>query len=225
MTMNPRWAGKAAADLRGPARGCGEGGFTLLELLISITLLAFILVITLGAVRMGSRSLAAGERRAEAQERFRTVMSIMDAQLQSQMPLGRETVSGKRYYFNGEAKSLRFLTSHSIWSGQRGYVVVDYVIEREEGGREVLQARERTPGIDDPLQVRLIESSGMSFMYFYRDPAEEEGIWTDTLPGQMAIPQRVRFDFMVGGSRHSREFPIRVHPEMTAVQARGGAAR
>ena len=64
-----------------------DGGFTLLELLISMTLLVVILVVTMGAMRAGSRSVAAGERKMEAQERFRAVLAIMDAQIASQIPL------------------------------------------------------------------------------------------------------------------------------------------
>src|SRR4030042_1800886 len=103
---------------RSPASGrC----FTLLELLISRTLLVVIVVIAMGAMRLGSRSVAAGEKKMDDQERFRTVLSLIDAQIQSQLPLTYEEARNRKYYFRGDGKALRFSTSYSIWSGRRGY--------------------------------------------------------------------------------------------------------
>ena len=101
-----------AAERRGQQRfAVSEAGFTLLELLISITLLVVIVTITMGAMRMGSRSVASGERKMDTQERFRTVLSLMDAQIQSQVPLTYEEDGKKRYYFSGDGKTLRFSTN------------------------------------------------------------------------------------------------------------------
>ena len=62
-------------------------GFTLLELIISISMLVIIIVIISGAMRLASRSIADGERKIEALERLRTSFSIINAQIQSGMPL------------------------------------------------------------------------------------------------------------------------------------------
>ncbi len=65
----------------------GRLGFTLLELMISISMLVIIIVIISGAMRLASRSIADGERKIEALERLRTSFSIINAQIQSGMPL------------------------------------------------------------------------------------------------------------------------------------------
>ena len=71
-----------------PLWGRGSSaGFTLLELLISMTLLVVIVVIAFGAMRISSRSMSAGERKMDALERYRTVLSIIDSQVESHIPL------------------------------------------------------------------------------------------------------------------------------------------
>ena len=107
-----------------------------------------IVVIAMGAMRLGSRSVAAGEKKMDDQERFRTVLSLIDAQIQSQLPLTYEEAGNRKYYFRGDGKTLRFSTSYSIWSGRKGYVIVDYRVEADDSGREVLSASEQIPGID-----------------------------------------------------------------------------
>lgn len=64
-----------------------HNGFTLLELMISITMLAIIVVIISGAMRLASRSFASAERKVEALERLTTSLSIINAQIQSAAPL------------------------------------------------------------------------------------------------------------------------------------------
>jgi len=51
----------------------GQMGFTLLELLISITLLGFIVIITAGALRAGYRSTESAQNKIEALERFNII--------------------------------------------------------------------------------------------------------------------------------------------------------
>ncbi|MDA8125422.1 MAG: prepilin-type N-terminal cleavage/methylation domain-containing protein [Deltaproteobacteria bacterium] len=195
-----------------------DKGFTLLELLISITLLVLIVVVAMGAMRIGSRSVAAGEKKLEAQERLRTALSVIDYQIQSQVPLTYEEGGGRKYYFQGDKKNLRFSTNYSIWGGGRGYVVATYGIETTEAGKEVLQVSERIPGLEDQWNTRLIEADGISFEYFHKAPAEEQGKWVEALPAGTVVPERVRLRMTTGTKQLSLEFPVRVFREMGAVQ-------
>ncbi len=185
-------------------------GFTLLELLISLSLLVVILVIVTGALSQGSRSVAAGERRVEEQERFRAVLSILDSQVQSQLPLTFDGERGRRYYFRGDGKSLRLATARSIRTGQAGYVVVEYRIESGAAGGETLLARETTPGVEGGADTLLLRGEGMRFDYFHRDPAEEEGRWVEALEDGTALPRAVRFRAALGRGVFEEVFPVRV---------------
>ncbi len=200
-----------------------ERGFTLLELLISMTLLVMILVITLGALRISSRSVAAGEKKMDSQEGLRTVLSILDAQIQSQVPLTYEEEGQKIYYFKGDRKTLRLSSNHSIWGGQKGYVVVDYRVEADQTGKEVLYASEQIPGIEGRQDTRLIEATEISFEYFHRDPTEERGKWMDQLSEGTTIPEKIRFHMVNGTKNLVLVFPVRVRGEILTIP--GGATR
>lgn len=207
----------------GPLKKFRHGGFTLLELLISMTLLVVILVITLGALRISSRSVAAGEKKMESHERFRTVLSLLDAQIQSQIPLTYQEEGQKKYYFRGDRKALRFSSNHSIWGGQKGYVVVDYRVEPDQTGKEVLYASERIPGIDGRQETRLIEATSISFEYLHKDPTEEQAKWVERLSDGAVIPEKVRFRMKSGTTDLTLVCSVRVPGKILTVQ--GGAAR
>ena len=205
------------------ATGKRIGGFTLLELLISMTLLVVIVVITMGAMRIGSRSVTAGEGKMEAQERLRMVLSIMDSQIQSQVPLSYDEGGGKKYHFRGDGKSLRLSTNYSIWDGGKGYVIVDYRVEADSAGNEILYASEEIPGIEGRRESRMIDAAAISFDYFYKEPTEEEGKWLEALPEGTAIPEKIRLHVARKSGNLSLVFPVRVRGTVTQVQ--GGAPK
>jgi prepilin-type N-terminal cleavage/methylation domain-containing protein len=194
-------------------------GFTLLELLISMTLLVLIVVIATAALRLGSRSVAAGEKKIEAQERLRTVLSTMDAQIQSHIPLTYQEDGNKKFYFRGDGKNLRFSTNYSIWSGRKGYVIVTYRIDTDHRGNEVLSASEQVPGLEGLRETRFLEASLISFEYFLKGPAEEQGRWLEMLSDGLAIPEKIRVRVTQGTKQLSLVFPVRVGGKMMMVQS------
>ena len=205
---------RAGNQKRFPVSG---SGFTLLELLISMTLLVLIVVITMGAMRMGYRSVAAGEKKMEDQERLRTALSMIDAQIQSQVPLTYEEEGNSKSYFRGDARALRFSTNYSIWGGQRGFVIVEYKVEVDDSGKDVLHISEQIPGVEGQWNAWLIGADKISFDYFYQNPIEEEGTWLETL-SEDTLPDKVRIRMARKAGNVSLALPVRVKREMALVQ-------
>jgi prepilin-type N-terminal cleavage/methylation domain-containing protein len=89
-----------------------EAGFTLLELLISMTILALIFVAVLGAIRVGSKSWESGELRAEENQRTRTLYDTMARDLTNLYPLRVKTQGQDKeiVVFRGNPDSLSFAT-------------------------------------------------------------------------------------------------------------------
>jgi general secretion pathway protein J len=109
------------------ARAGHRRGFTLLGLLVSMTLLVVIMVVVSGAVRLSYRATESGERRVELLERQRNSLSIIDAQIQSEIPLTYDDEEGnKKPYFLADRDVLTFTSTYSLWGGRRGFVVVNY---------------------------------------------------------------------------------------------------
>jgi prepilin-type N-terminal cleavage/methylation domain-containing protein len=196
-------------------------GFTLLELLISITLLVLIIVIAIDAMRLGSRSVTSGERNIDAQERLRTVIFTMDAQIQSHIPLTYMEETNKKYYFQGYEKSLRFSTNYSLWDGRRGYVIVNYKVKEAPDGDEILSSTEQVPGMEGVRETKLLKASRITFDYFLKDSLEEQGKWMEASSDGAAIPEKIRVSLTQGARQSSLIFPVRVGGSMVTVQGGG----
>jgi general secretion pathway protein J len=164
-------------------------GFTLLELLISMTILALITLLVFGAFRMGIRAWERGERNIDAYQRERIVLDLISRQIAS-IPV--DTVKEeKALVLKGDNKSLGFVSNiHLVPSNKFGMVYVKYRVEEAEGGGEILSLNERNvvmmmgkdPGADDSddLYMELLRGAGMVFEYLKKGTDEDASQWQET---------------------------------------------
>jgi len=112
-------------------------GFTLLELLISLTIIGLILVIVFGALRIGARAWEKGEKDVEIHQIQRIVLENMKRQIASTCLRKIMIEDQKEVFFRGDRASMEFMSRlpmvPTTWSGM---VYVKYVVREEEGGEK-----------------------------------------------------------------------------------------
>jgi prepilin-type N-terminal cleavage/methylation domain-containing protein len=127
-----------------PRRRRGRaGGFTLLEVVIAMVLLALVAGICYAAFHLGTRAGIKGEEAVETAKRLRVAMDVLIRQVKSMVPQGAVGEDGDRSatfaFFSGTATSMDFVTEAGQLSG---------------GGR----ARVRWEIESDPPRLRLTET-------------------------------------------------------------------
>jgi general secretion pathway protein J len=186
-------------------------GFTLLELLIAITVLSLIVVIVGSGIRLGFRAADAGEKKIESLERLRRSVAIIDAQIQSAIPLTFADQGERRTFFRGDKQGLRFVTNYSIWGGQTGDVVVNYRVGPDPQGRQTLYATENVVGTAAFVETRLLtDCEVIDFTYFDRGFTEGEGKWVDQWTEEVLVPDRIKLHFRYRNRDYSVISPTRV---------------
>ena len=166
-------------------------GFTLVELLISLTILSIILVIVLGAFRVGVRAWEKGEQDVDSNQRSRIVLGLIQQQLSS-IVLKKITIDAQSFILKGDAKSLEFVSMLSLNPGNEfGSVYVKYVVKDKEDKIEGLAFFERNivfmdkefnpEDLDDNDFYELIPNAlDVSFEYL-KPPGEENSYeWQET---------------------------------------------
>lgn len=188
-----------------------KGGFTLLELMLSMAIIGIIALIITGALRLGFRSIDRGEKRIEYLERVRTSLNIIDSQIQSVVPLTFDDNGEKKSYFKGGGDTLQFSTNYSIWGGRKGFVVVSYRVETDTQGRRTLYANEHIVGMEAKREATLFEAfDSIGFEYFFKDPTEEHGKWVEQWTDDVMMPESIRINLVKGTKNFSRIVPVRV---------------
>ena len=159
-------------------------GFTLLELMLSLTILGVVLLIIFGALRIGTRAWEKGEKDVAIEQRQRAVLSLMQQQIASaclyEIKLGDDP-----FYFKGSEDTMEFVSRSSIVPGSlTGVVYVKYMIRKADGeGKNRLMLYEKDAGFlkEDDLGARVTEdfftliSDVQNLQFEYLKETENEG--------------------------------------------------
>ena len=138
-----------------------ESGFTLMELLISMTLLGMLAAGIMIALRVSLSAMDKADSRLMANRKVAAVERILEQQVAGIMPVRAECVpSGvappsRIAFFQGEPQTMRFVSSYSIQEGARGYArILEYQVipgDQGQGARlvvnEILYAGPRSTGL------------------------------------------------------------------------------
>jgi general secretion pathway protein J len=114
--------------------------FTLIELIISLTIVAVILVIIFGAFRIGIRAWEKGEKDIDKQQRYRIVLDLIYRQVTSVTYKKTKIEDMERLILKGDAKSFEFTSNVSLKpENYFGIVYVKYmIVEGENEGERLL---------------------------------------------------------------------------------------
>jgi general secretion pathway protein J len=188
-----------------------EQGFTLLELIISITMIVVILLIVGAAMRLGLRSVDSGERRIASLERFRSSLNIVEAQIQSELPVPMQKTEDKIIVFQGDSDAMQFPSNFSLWGNQRGHVTVTYKVATDQWGKQDLYVEESAVGVAGRGDVKLFEFfDRIYFDYFFKEPTEEKGNWIDQWTTTESVPEKIRMHLVNGDREMSFIIPVKV---------------
>jgi general secretion pathway protein J len=132
-----------------------QSGFTLIELLLSLSILSIILVVILGALRIGVRAWEKGENVLAVQQRSRTILDQLTRQLTSASVLMSAQEEQPLVPFAGNGQTIEFTSGLPLIAKiQIGPVHVKYVIETDSGGKKRLLLYEENITADDYLSER-----------------------------------------------------------------------
>ena len=161
-------------------------GFTLLELLISLTIMGLILVMVFGALRIGVRAWEKGEKDVEIHQRQRVVLENIKRQIASTF-VRKVTGDDKQPFFlKGDGETMEFISRVSmIPANQMGLVYVKYLVEAGDGN-------EKTRLLFSEKNVVIIEK-------VMEDQDEDD--FHELIPGA----QNIEFEYLGGGTGEDEE--------------------
>lgn len=173
-----------------------ERGFTMLELIIALSIVAALLAITFGGLRVGLAAWRQGEDRAEAHQHVRGVALSLARVVAGAHPYtaSRAEAPDPVILFRGEAQRLEFVTQSPPGAFQMPIAFAAVVIELATGEKPGLVVRQRAVPNREPfseMAVIVEDASVTSLTFGYLD---EGGGWQETWDAEenKTLPRAVR---------------------------------
>lgn len=172
-------------------------GFTLLEMLIALVLLAAGLALAFATVRSATAMTERGELRAQQNERMRAVQGFLRQHVSAALPLPFETdpTTFRQSRFLGEPDRLRFVADLPGYLGRGGPYLYD--IRSDDQGRLVarfgLVQTGQTIADDNAIRPELMADGLRDVRFRYRgmDGQGRLGPWQDAWRTGELLPLQV----------------------------------
>lgn len=192
-----------------PPLATRQAGYTLLETLVALSLTALLSMALFANVGMGARVWET----VEDGSRQTITGQVLDRVLRRHIELAAPVtvtaaVGGQRVYFEGDGRTLRFLTEARVGALPPGIYGVKLSLTEGENGPalHLLRARATVAGFQASRGVAWDESRlplsdrGAVFAYYGRPAGAEDAEWREEWSGQRLLPDLVRLSFAGGES-------------------------
>jgi general secretion pathway protein J len=199
-----------------------EAGFTLVELLVALSLLSLVSLALFTSLRFGILAWGRSAAHTERLEHIAHAQNLLRRLISDAYPLFlNEGPNRGRVAFEGTATSLRFLASSPVALGNAGRSWFTLVLD-QQGGRAHLmlmsipELADRHDSSTLLKRVFIANVDRVDFSYFGKSRAERNVQWRDRWTDEPSLPElvRIRIDFPAGDGRVWPELSVR--PRITA---------
>ena len=193
-----------------------ERGFTLIEMLLALTLLAAMMVMVYTSLNLGIRAWNAGDARATEASHQRIVQTYLRRELSQVFPVRWRGIPESKIAFEGAKNELKFVTALNLDAGLHDgglhWAHLTLAEDSEGPGRALYLSREPFDiqakdfsGLDKSKPVRLIGGlEGIEISYFGSDNDVNDPAWTNEWTNALRMPRLIKLSFNTG---HGRTLP------------------
>ena len=178
-------------------------GFTLLEVMLAMTLLSIMVVLLFSSLKIGAESWNKGESKiAEVNEKA-VVYQFFKRHLPSIRPLWNDFSEDERSYsFKGERDTFQFVSVFPVSAARKGLQLFEVVPDKSEKGVIKVIVSPFYPTIEDqqwePEEVVLLENvEEFEVSYFGKDDSNSEAVWLDSWQEKEYLPTLLKIKIVL----------------------------
>jgi general secretion pathway protein J len=205
-----------------------NGGFTLIEMLVAISIVMLVVPLAIQGVRTGLGAWERVARQADSNDRRRSAQRVIRNQLESALPLqGLASIMDRHVVFKGEPHAIEFASRLPRGARGGGVYINRLEVVSHNGtqqltlsywpfarGQEAARMRREARSV---VLVRDLES--LSLRYFGRTTAVNRAAWHYDWKRQFDLPERVELDIAYRQGTGSRRLSLQIPLHTSAKEA------
>ncbi len=193
-----------------------ERGFTLLEVMLAMTLLSIMVVLLFASLSISSESWNAGERKIEQVNEKAATYQFFKRQLTSIRPLWDDFSDSERHFsFQGQRDRLQFVSLFPASAGRKGLQLFEIGLDPRQQGSIVVKLSPFYPTEENrewlEEQETLLEDVA-EFELHYFEKSDSGGNWVDDWQDREALPALLKIRIALEDESYWPEmiFPLRL---------------
>jgi prepilin-type N-terminal cleavage/methylation domain-containing protein len=207
--------------MRASRRPQNSLGFTLIEVVLALSIFALIGAVLYGAFSLSHSAVAKSQASFEGNQKLRSFTDLLGSYIRSAYPY-RQSVQDTTVFFDGQEDQLTFVSSISLAMGGRGMSKIRVAWEPTEEGEGPIELEEEVPvrfnlsEDRDPGGLRndlIIRERVKDLRFAYLDPKSEDELWEERWDGRekSALPRAVRLSYRNHDGKEIRWiFPVMI---------------
>jgi len=208
---------RAANRDRSTVRRIGStDGFTLIEVILALTIFALMSGILYGAFSLGHSAVEKSEANSTRNQKQRAIADLLGSYVRSSFPY-RESPQDPSVYFDGDSDSVTFVSAYSQSLGGRGMAKIQISQDEGSNGWSSIKVEETTPvrisgdvgsGVSHSI---VLQDNVKDFRLDYLDPQSDDEKWQERWDGKekRILPRAVRISYTPQNGKEIRwVFPV-----------------
>jgi len=197
----------------------GQVGFTLLEVVLALTIFALMGAILYGAFSLGHRAVERSKHAFEKNQKSRSFGDLLGSYVRSSYPY-RGSLQDPTVFYEGEEENVTFVSSFSLAMGGRGMAKIRLSLEETDQGQGSLRLEEVVPvrlseegGVEGIKSSLVLQENVRDFRLAYLDPTNAQENWEDRWDAKekRTLPRAVRLSYRNATGKEVRwVFPIMI---------------
>ena len=198
-------------------RVAASSGFTLIEVVLALTIFALMGGILYGAFSLSHSAVEKSEANSTRNQKQRAITELLGNYIRSTFPY-KETAQDQTVFFTGESDSVTFVSAYSQAMGGRGMAKIHLSKEEDGNQRIALKLEETAPvrigaeaGAAGQSHSVLFQADMREVRFAYLDPQAEDEKWQDRWDGRerRVLPRAVGISFLNASGEEVRwVFPL-----------------
>ena len=195
-------------------------GFTLLEVVLALTIFALMGGILYGAFSLSHRAVEKSKHAFEKNRKSRSFGDLVGSYVRSSYPY-RGSQQDPNVFYEGEEEQLIFVSSFSLAMGGRGMAKIQLSWERTDEGlgslrlEEVVPVRLGAKVSEEGIRSSVVLQEGVQdFRLAYLDPTNVEENWVERWDAKekRLLPRAVRLSYRNAAGKDIRwVFPVMIN--------------